>query len=216
MRITYDEICDAFYEIGIIPVIKLSQIEKARQLAEALVSGNVPAAEVTFRAEGAERVIETMRSFCGDMLVGAGTVLSEEQARQAESAGARFIVSPGFNPSVVEYCLKKNIPVFPGCVTPTEIERAMEYGLKVLKFFPAEAYGGVKTIKALSAPYPQIRFMPTGGISLENLKGYLSNKSVAACGGSFMVKAELLEESQWDQVRDLCGKAADIVKEARR
>lgn len=216
MSKTYDEICDTFYNTGIVPVIQLKQIEKTHQLAETLICGQVPLAEVTFRAEGADKVIDTMRTCHSQMLVGAGTVLSEEQARQAEAAGAEFMVSPGFNPKVVEYCLKKNIPVFPGCVTPTEIERAMGYGLKVLKFFPAEQFGGVKTIKALAGPYQQVKFMPTGGISLDNLGDYIADRAIVACGGSFMVKADYLEHDQWDKVAWLCSRAAEIVKEARR
>lgn len=216
MSKTYDEICNAFYNTGVVPVIQMKQTEKAHYLAEALISGQVPLAEVTFRAEGADKVIETMRSCHSQMLVGAGTVLSEEQARRAEAAGAEFMVSPGFNAEVVEYCLKKDIPVFPGCVTPTEIEGAMGYGLKVLKFFPAEQFGGVKTIKALSAPYQQIKFMPTGGISLDNLGDYIASKAIVACGGSFMVKTDYLEHDQWDKVTELCEKATAIVKEARR
>lgn len=216
MRKTYDQICDAFYNTGIVPVIRLEQIEKTHQLADALICGKVPLAEVTFRAEGADKVIDTMRSCHSKMLVGAGTVLSEEQARRAEAAGAEFVVSPGFNPKVVEYCMKKEIPVFPGCVTPTEIERAMGYGLKVLKFFPAEQFGGVKTINALSGPYQQIKFMPTGGISLKNLGDYMASSAIVACGGSFMVKADDLEHDRWSKVTELCARAADIIKKARR
>lgn len=210
------EIVQVFSDIGIVPVIRLDHIEKAAPLAEALLEGDVPLAEVTFRAEGAETVIKTMQKQCGKMLVGAGTVLSVEQAKRAEDAGARFMVSPGFNPEVVEFCLKKEIPVFPGCVTPTEIERALSYGLHILKFFPAKQYGGIETIKALSAPYQQVRFMPTGGISMNNLNEYASSPSVLACGGSFMVKSDLLEKDQWNEITGRCKEARQIIKEARR
>ena len=215
MKEKYHLISDSFYRSGIVPVIRLEELEKAEPLAKALVKGGVPLAEVTFRVAGAELVIEAMRENSEDILVGAGTILSTKQADQAIAAGAQFIVSPGFNASVVEYCLKKEVPIFPGCVTPTEIECALEYGLNVLKFFPAQQYGGIETIRALSAPYPHVRFMPTGGISLDNLHSYLANKAIIACGGSFMVKPDMLERSMWREVTAQCGKAIAIVKTAR-
>lgn len=215
MKERYNQVCHRFYETGVIPVIQLRQVEKAGQLASALAAGNMPVAEVTFREEGAEKVIEALNRSSEGVLAGAGTVLSVEQAQRAEAAGAAFIVSPGFDPNVVEYGLKHDLPVFPGCVTPTEIQRAMNYGLRVLKFFPAQHYGGVKTIKALSAPYPQVKFMPTGGISLENLREYLSCGLVLACGGSFMVKMDFLEQDLWEEVTKQCAQAIAIVKEVR-
>ncbi|MCI9597219.1 MAG: bifunctional 4-hydroxy-2-oxoglutarate aldolase/2-dehydro-3-deoxy-phosphogluconate aldolase [Firmicutes bacterium] len=215
MNERYEEICRQFYEIGIIPVIQLRQVEKAKQLAGALTAGGVSVAEVTFREKGAEDVIAAMNASPAGILAGAGTVLSVEQAKRAEAAGATFLVSPGFDSDVVEYGLKHDLPVFPGCVTPTEIQRAMDYGLRVLKFFPAQQYGGVKTIKALSAPYPQIKFMPTGGISLENLCEYLCCGPVLACGGSFMVKKDFLEQDLWEEVTKQCAQATAAVKAAR-
>lgn len=212
----YQSVVQTFFRAGIIPVIRLDQTNKAALLAKALADGEMEAAEVTFRAQGAEKVIETMGAQCDRLMVGAGTVLTVEQAQRAKDAGARFIVSPGFNPKVVEFCLNRDIPVFPGCVTPTEIERAMEMGLTVLKFFPAEQFGGVKTIKALAGPYQQVKFMPTGGISMDNLGEYLSSPAVAACGGTFMVKADLLEQDRWEEVTKRCRKAMKLVKEIRR
>ena len=171
-----------------VPVVKLARTMEALPLAEALCEGGLPLAEITFRTDCAAGVIaEIARSMPG-MCVGAGTVLRVEQAQQAAEAGARFIVSPGLNPEVVRWCQTQGIPVIPGCVTPSEIERAMELGLRVVKFFPAEAFGGVRTIAALHGPYPDIRFLPTGGISLQNLSEYLRCTGVLACGGSFMAR----------------------------
>lgn len=203
-------------EIGVVPVIKLEDIEKAVPLAQALISGNLPAAEVTFRAEGAEKVIRAMRTALPDMLVGAGTVLSVAQVTLAVEAGAQFIVSPGYDEEVVAHCIEKEIPVFPGCVTPTEIQMALKHGLNVLKFFPASQFGGLDTIKALAGPYANIRFMPTGGISLKNLEEYISNQHIAACGGSFMVKDSLIEEEKWFEITKISKEAAEMVKKARR
>ncbi len=212
----YQSVVQTFFRAGIIPVIRLDQTNKAALLAKALADGEMIAAEVTFRAQGAEKVIETMGIQCDGLMVGAGTVLTVEQARRAAEAGARFIVSPGFNAKVVEFCLNRDIPVFPGCVTPTEIERAMEMGLTVLKFFPAEQFGGIKTINALAGPYQQVKFMPTGGISMDNLGEYLSSPAVAACGGTFMVKTDLLEQDRWEEVIKRCRQAVKLVKEIRR
>ena len=170
--------------IGCIPVIKLDRPEEdAKPLAKALIDGGLPAAEVTFRAAGAAKAIKIMKDTYPEIIVGAGTVLTTAQVDEAISAGAEFIVSPGLNPKVVKYCQEKNVPILPGCVTPTEIEQALELGLNILKFFPAAQYGGLKTINALCAPYNMIKFMPTGGISLANLEETLSNKNIVACGG---------------------------------
>jgi len=203
------------YEVGIIPVIKLKDVDKAACLAQALVSGKIPAAEITFRSEGAEKVIQAMRTAFPDMLVGAGTILTTEQVDLAVDAGAQFIVSPGYDEEVVSYCVDKKIPIFPGCVTPTEIQMALKHGLNVLKFFPASQYGGLETINALAGPFANIKFMPTGGISLKNLEEYISNKHIAACGGSFMVKESLLSEGNWTEIKKICTEAAEIVKKAR-
>ena len=156
-----------------------------------------------------------MRENYPDMIVGAGTVLYKEQVDRALAAGAQFIVSPGFNPKIVAYCIEKNVPIFPGCVTPTEIEAAHDLGLTTFKFFPAQQYGGLATIKALSGPYHQFKFMPTGGISLDNLKEYLSFQSICAVGGSFMVTEKLINNKQWEEISSICRKAADIVAEVR-
>ncbi len=202
--------------IGVVPVIKLTNPDRdAAPLAKALVAGGVPVAEVTFRAEGADRAIKLMKETCPEMLVGAGTVLTTEQVDKATNAGASFIVSPGFDKELVEYCISKNIAVYPGCTTPTEYQAGIKLGLEVLKFFPAEQSGGLAKIKAMSAPFPMVKIMPTGGISLKNLGEYLSCKSVCACGGSYMVTADLIENGKWDEITDLCKKSVEVVKEVR-
>ena len=203
-------------EIGVVPVIKLNHPERdAAPLAKALCEGGVPVAEVTFRAAGADTAIRLMKEACPDMLVGAGTVLTREHVDKAIAAGATFIVTPGFDPELVAYCQEKNIPIYPGCTTPTDYHAALKFGLKVLKFFPAEQSGGLAKIKAMSAPFPMFKVMPTGGISLKNLKEYLSCPVICACGGSYMVTADLIDNGKWDEITDLCKKSAQIVKEAR-
>lgn len=211
-----DSITKRISEIGVVPVIKLSYPERdAAPLAKALTEGGVPVAEVTFRAAGADIAIKAMKETCPDMIVGAGTVLTTEQIDKAIEAGAQFIVTPGFDPELVAYCQKKDIPVFPGCTTPTDYHAALKFGLEVLKFFPAEQSGGLAKIKAMSAPFPMIKVMPTGGISLKNLKDYISNPVIAACGGSYLVTASLIEGQKWDEIIDLCKQSVAIVKEAR-
>jgi 2-dehydro-3-deoxyphosphogluconate aldolase/(4S)-4-hydroxy-2-oxoglutarate aldolase len=203
-------------EIGVVPVIKLNNPERdAANLAKALCEGGVPVAEVTFRAAGADIAIRLMREACPDMLVGAGTVLTTEQVDKALSAGAQFIVTPGFDPELVAYCQEKGLPIYPGCTTPTDYHAALKFGLKVLKFFPAEQSGGLAKIKAMSAPFPMFKVMPTGGISLKNLKEYLSCPVICACGGSYMVTADLIDNNKWDEIIELCKKSVEIVKEAR-
>ncbi len=203
-------------EIGVVPVIKLSNPERdAAPLAKALTAGGVPVAEVTFRAAGADTAIRLMKEACPDMLVGAGTVLTTEHVDKAIAAGAEFIVTPGFDPELCAYCAEKGIAIYPGCTTPTDYHAALKFGLKVLKFFPAEQSGGLAKIKAMSAPFPMFKVMPTGGISLKNLKEYLSCPVICACGGSYMVTAELIENGKWDEITDLCKKSCEIVKEAR-
>lgn len=202
--------------IGVVPVIKLNNPETdAVPLAKALCNGGVPVAEVTFRAAGADTAIRLMKESCPDMLVGAGTVLTTEQVDKAIAAGAEFIVTPGFDPEIVAYCIGKNMPIYPGCTTPTDYHAALKFGLEVLKFFPAEQSGGLAKIKAMSAPFPMFKVMPTGGISLKNLKEYLSAPVIAACGGSYMVTAELIDNHKWDEITELCKKSVEIVKEAR-
>ncbi|MBO5290522.1 MAG: bifunctional 4-hydroxy-2-oxoglutarate aldolase/2-dehydro-3-deoxy-phosphogluconate aldolase [Clostridia bacterium] len=203
--------------IGVVPVIKLNNPERdAAPLAKALCDGGVPVAEVTFRAAGADKAIALMKEACPDMLVGAGTVLTTEQVDKAISAGAEFIVTPGFDPEIVAYCKEKNMPIYPGCTTPTDYHAALKFDLEVLKFFPAEQSGGLSKIKAMSAPFPMFKIMPTGGISLNNLKEYLSAPQIAACGGSYMVTAELIDSQNWAEITELCRKSVEIVKEARK
>ena len=203
-------------KIGVIPVIKLNRPEQdAVPLAKALCQGGIPAAEVTFRAAGAETAIRLMKEACPDMLVGAGTVLYKEQVDSALKAGAEFIVTPGFDPELVAYCQEKKVPIYPGCTTPTDYHAALKFGLEVLKFFPAEQSGGLGKIKAMSAPFPMFRIMPTGGISLDNLETYLSCPAVIACGGSYMVSEKLLEAGNWEEITELCKRSAEIVRKVR-
>lgn len=204
-------------EIGIVPVIKLNNPERdAAPLANALVEGGVPVAEVTFRAAGADKAIALMKAACPEMIVGAGTVLTTEQVDKAMAAGAEFIVSPGFDPEIVAYCKEKNIPIYPGCTTPTDYHAAFKFGLEVVKFFPAEQSGGLAKIKAMSAPFPMFKVMPTGGISLKNLAEYVSAPMICACGGSYMVTADLIDGGKWAEITDLCLQSREIVKEARK
>lgn len=206
----------AISQIGVVPVIKLNHPERdAAPLAKALCEGGVPVAEVTFRAAGADIAIKAMKETCPDMIVGAGTVLTIEQVNKAIEAGAQFIVTPGFDEEIVAYCHNLNLPVYPGCTTPTDYHKALKYGLEVLKFFPAEQSGGLKKIKAMSAPFPMFKVMPTGGVSLKNLKDYISDPVIAACGGSYMVTADLIDNQKWDEIIDLCKKSRAIVEEAR-
>ena len=206
----------AISDIGVVPVIKLNHPERdAAPLAKALCAGGVPVAEVTFRAAGAPMAIKTMKETCPDMIVGAGTVTNTAQIDEAIEAGAQFIVTPGFDAELVEYAQSKGVAIYPGCTTPTDYHQALKYGLKVLKFFPAEQSGGLAKIKAMSAPFPQFKVMPTGGVSLKNLKDYLSSPVIAACGGSYMVTADLIDNQKWEEITDLCKQSRDIVKEAR-
>jgi len=194
---------------GIVPVIKLDDAKDAVPLAKALCDGGLPCAEVTFRTEAAEEAIRLMRENFPHMLIGAGTVLTTEQVDRAIKAGATFIVSPGFNPKVVQYCVERNIPITPGCSTPSDIEAAIEFGLDVVKFFPAEAAGGLPFIKAISAPYVNMKFMPTGGINASNLTSYLDFPKIIACGGSWMVKDELVKEGAFDKITELTREAVN-------
>ncbi|MBQ8495510.1 MAG: bifunctional 4-hydroxy-2-oxoglutarate aldolase/2-dehydro-3-deoxy-phosphogluconate aldolase [Clostridia bacterium] len=202
--------------IGVVPVIKLNNPERdAAPLAKALCAGGVPVAEVTFRAAGADTAIRLMKEACPEMMVGAGTVLTTEHVDKALAAGAEFIVTPGLDPDLVVYCQQKGLPIYPGCTTPTDYHTAYKLGLEVLKFFPAEQSGGLSKIKAMSAPFPMFKVMPTGGISLKNLKEYISCPVICACGGSYMVTADLIDNQKWDEITDLCKQSVEIVKEAR-
>ena len=203
-------------ETGIVPVIKLNHPTRdAAQLAKVLCSGGIPVAEVTFRAAGAPDAIRIMRETCPEMLVGAGTVLTPQQVDEAAAAGCQFIVSPGLDPQLVRYCQDRDIPIFPGCTTASEYQLAYSLGLHILKFFPAEQSGGLARIKALAAPFPMFKVMPTGGISLKNLGDYSASPFVCACGGSYMVSADLIDLQKWDEISALCRQSIQIIKEAR-
>lgn len=195
----------------LIPVVAIQDAGHSDALADALIAGGLPCAEITFRTAAAQDAIGIMAKR-GDMLVGAGTVLTVDQAKAAIDAGATFIVAPGFNPKVVRYCLEQNIPMTPGVATPTDIESAMEMGLEILKFFPAEAIGGIKTLKAICAPYTQAKFIPTGGINAGNVVQYLKHPSVVACGGSWMVSSKLIANEQFDEITRLTIEAVTLVK----
>jgi len=206
---------ESFYEFGVVPVVVLDDAKDALPLAEALTKGGLPCAEVTFRTQAAEESIRLMSEKYPDMLVGAGTVLTTEQVDRAVLAGAKFIVSPGFDGEIVDYCLKKDIPVFPGCVTPSEVAQAVKRGLKVVKFFPAEQAGGIAMIKAMAAPYTMVKFMPTGGISAKNLKDYLSFSKILCCGGSWMVKSDLIKAGEFDKICELTKEAKELAASVR-
>lgn len=202
-----DKVLISIKKMGIVPVVKLDRAEDAKPLAKALYDGGLPCAEVTFRTDAAEEAIRIMTEEYPDMLVGAGTVLTTEQVDRAVDAGATFIVSPGLNPRIVKYCISKGIPVTPGCANPSDIEQAIELGLEVVKFFPAEAAGGLNMIKAMSAPYVNMQFMPTGGINEKNLITYLDFPKIIACGGSWMVSDELIKNKDFDRIRELTKEA---------
>lgn len=211
-----DSIAQRITALGVVPVIKLNHPQRdAVPLAQALIAGGLPVAEVTFRAAGAADAIAAMVQAYPDMLVGAGTVLTETQVDSALAAGAQFIVTPGLDAQLVQYCQKKGIAIFPGCTTPSDYHTAHRLGLEVLKFFPAEQSGGLAKIKAMSAPFPMFRIMPTGGISLKNLREYLSCPAICACGGSYMVTSELIDGQKWAEITELCKASVDLVKEVR-
>lgn len=195
----------------IIPVVKLDRVSDAKPLGEALCKGGLPVAEITFRTEAAEESIRIMRKEYPDMMVGAGTVLNVEQARRALDAGATFLVAPGFCRSVVEFAIDNHLPVFPGTCTPSEVMAAMEYNLPVVKFFPAVQYGGLGTIKALAAPFPSLKFMPTGGINASNVLEFLAFDKIIACGGSWMVKDSLINKGNFEEIARLTAEAVTLV-----
>lgn len=182
-----NDVLEKLSAIGIVPVIKIDDVEKAVPLAKALVAGGIPCAEVTFRTEQAEEAIKRISEEVPQMLVGAGTILTTEQADRAVKAGSKFLVSPGLNPKIVKYCIDKGYLITPGTSNPSDVEQAIELGLDVVKFFPAEAAGGINMIKSMAAPYNKIKFMPTGGINADNLNQYLSFDKIICCGGSWMV-----------------------------
>ena len=198
-----NEMLKELYLIGLIPVIKIDDPADAVPLAKSLIDGGLPAAEITFRTACAAEAIKNITEAYPEMLVGAGTVLTTEQVDAAIAAGSKFLVSPGLNPKVTAYSLSKGVPMLPGCSNPSDIEAALELGLTTVKFFPAEAAGGLKMLKAMAAPYGQLNFMPTGGINADNLLEYLKFNKIIACGGSFMVKDELIKEKKWDEITAL-------------
>ncbi len=206
-----NKILEKIGELGIVPVVKIEKAKDALPLGRALIDGDLPIAEITFRTSAAEESIKTLTRGLPNLLVGAGTVLTVEQAKSAVSAGAKFIVSPGFNPKVVDYCIENSIPITPGINNPTQIEMALERGIEVVKFFPAEASGGLQLLASMSAPYSRIKFIPTGGINLNNLTSYLSNKKVHACGGSWMVKDSFISSGNFDEITRLTQEAVSIM-----
>ena len=206
-----DEILKEIEGYGIVPVVRIEKATDALPLGKALLAGGLPLAEITFRTAAAEEVIRTLTEGMPELIVGAGTVLTTEQAGKAIRAGARFIVSPGFNPRVVSFCREQGVPVIPGVNSPTQIEAAMECGLRVLKFFPAEESGGAAFLRAVAAPYEGIQFIPTGGINAANLISYLSLKNVIACGGSWMVKTELISAGKFAEIARLTREAVRIL-----
>lgn len=206
---------ERFYDYAVVPVVVLNNADDAVPLADALIKGGLPCAEVTFRTDAAEESIRRICESFPDMLVGAGTVLTTEQVERAHKAGAKFIVSPGFDPEIIDYCISIGLPVLPGCITPSEIAQAVKRGLKVVKFFPAEQSGGVAMIKAMAAPYSMVKFMPTGGISTKNLADYLSCDKILCCGGSWMVKEDLIKSGSFDKITDMTREATALARSIR-
>jgi 2-dehydro-3-deoxyphosphogluconate aldolase/(4S)-4-hydroxy-2-oxoglutarate aldolase len=198
---------DRLARLKIVPVIVIDDPAGAVSLANALMEGGLPCAEITFRTAGAAEALRRIAGAVPELLLGAGTVLTVAQAREARSAGAAFVVAPGFNPAVVDHCLEHDIPVCPGVCTPTDIEAALAKGLTTVKFFPAEPIGGLKYLKAIAAPYTMMRFIPTGGINADNLRSYLAFDHVVACGGSWMAPAEWITAKAFDRIRDETARA---------
>lgn len=208
-------ILDRIGGIGIVPVVSIPESRLAQPLAESLISGGLPCAEITFRTAAAAESLALIARACPELVLGAGTVLTTEQVDRAIDAGAKYIVSPGTNPRVVEHTLRRGVPIFPGVCTPTEIEAALALGVEVLKFFPAEPMGGVGYLKAVCAPYRQVRFIPTGGIETKNLASYLALPAVVACGGSWMVRPELMMAGEWATIQSLASEAVSLVQQIR-
>ena len=211
----YESMNEKLASFGVVPVVVLNDAERAVPLAQALVDGGLGVAEVTFRTAAAEESIRRMSEAFPEMLVGAGTVLTTEQAQRAVEAGAKFIVSPGFDPEVVDWCIERRIPVYPAVATPTEAMMGIRRGLTLLKFFPAEQAGGLPMIKAMCGALKGIRFMPTGGISRDNLAGYLESPLIAVAGGSWMVKSALIDAGEYGKITELCREALEIVHRIR-
>ncbi len=215
MSVKTDKVFEQFTKVGIIPVVVLNDAKDALPLGKALVEGGLPAAEVTFRTDAAEESIRIMAQNYPDLLVGAGTVLTVDQAKRAVAAGAKFVVAPGFDEEVVQYCLDNDIPVCPGTQTASEMMKALKMGLTKVKFFPAENAGGLKMIKAIGAALTALKFMPTGGINASNVREYLASDKIFCCGGSWMVKGDLIKAGEFEKITALVKEAADIVKECR-
>jgi 2-dehydro-3-deoxyphosphogluconate aldolase / (4S)-4-hydroxy-2-oxoglutarate aldolase len=207
-----DKVLDRLGELKLIPVVKIENAADAVPLGEALLEGGLPVAEITFRTDAAEEAIASLSANLPELLVGAGTVLKIIQVQRAIDAGAKFIVAPGFNPRTVSYCVENGYPITPGVNSPTQIEAALEYDLEVVKFFPAEASGGLAMLKAMSAPYSGVRFIPTGGISAANVREYLAHPSILACGGSWMVKPALIKAGSFAEITKLCREAVAIAR----
>jgi len=204
-----NQVPDQIANIGIVPVIAIEDAADAPALARALLAGGLPVAEVTFRTAAGAEAIRRIVDEVPEMLVGAGTVLNEAQAKLAMEAGAKFIVSPGLDAATVRFCLRNDLPVFPGCATPTEMQAALNLGMTHLKFFPAEQAGGLAYLRAVSAAYPVLRFIPTGGIGPKNLREYLSFEKIFACGGSWMCPKNLISENKWEEITQLCREARE-------
>lgn len=202
-------------ELGVVPVVAIEDAKDAVPLGQALIDGGLPCAEITFRTTAAAEAIAELAQNLPQVLLGAGTILSAEQASQAVEAGAKFIVSPGFDPFVVDWCIEHQVPIMPGVATPTEISMALNKGLTILKFFPAEVAGGVKALKAIAGPFVGVKFVPTGGINPANLPDYLALPVVHACGGSWLVKRKLINEGSFDEISRLTKEAIEIVQRIR-
>lgn len=211
-----DLILEKIKKMGVVPVVAIEDAADATKLGNALIAGGLPCAEITFRTAAAPEAIRLMAAECPDVLVGAGTVLTAEQAETAVANGAKFIVTPGFDAAVVDWCIANEVPITPGVMTPTEINMGLNKGLSVMKFFPAEAAGGLKMLKAIGGPYGDVKFIPTGGISLNNLRDYLSLPSVLACGGSWLVKKTLIANGEFETITRLAQEAVAIVNEVRK
>ena len=206
---------DDFYKFGIIPVLEIDSVDRAIPLAGSLLAGGLPIAEITLRTEAALGAIDSIARRVGGVIVGAGTVINREQAKEARDAGAQFLVSPGMAEEVVVWAQENDIPILAGAVTPTEMIHGIELGLDILKFFPAETMGGLNAIKAMSDPFPKLRFIPTGGINAENAAEYLKNPRIHAVGGSWMAKRQMIADGNFDEITRLARQAADIVKQVR-
>lgn len=206
-----EDVLSLIREKRIVPVVKLDRLEDALPLGKALIEGGLPIAEITFRTAAAAEAIRRIRTTYPEMLCGAGTIVNLLQAKAAVESGAAFLVSPGFSEEVTQYAIESGVPIFPGCCTPAEIMKALRYDLSIVKFFPAKQYGGLNTIKALSAPFPDMKFMPTGGIGIGNLKEYLDFDKIFACGGSWMASPDLIAERKFNEITRLSREAVSLV-----